>query len=428
MLRAVGDHTDVVYSDAIIGGNLFLKPDFSPERLRCQFYLGDLTMYRQSVVSAIGGARLGVDGAELYDIALRATRTAREVAHVAQPLWKGDGVPLAARWGTPVEDTADAVARVLADHLAATGGGTVDAVGDTGVYRTRRVVSGQPLVSIVIPTRGDRALVRGAERCLVVEALRGAVALSTYQNVEFVVVIDQVAPEDVREELRAIAGERLRLVEWTRPFSFSEKMNVGALHARGEFLLMLNDDIEVITPDWIEAMLALAQRPGAGLVGSMLYFEDDTIQHAGHAYYRLDVTHIGLHSERGAAGPWGGFLLEREVEGVTCACAMIRTQVFLEAGGFSTLLPGNFNDVDLCMKVQGLGYQSYWTPHAELYHFESKSRDPGVAKSEIETAWRRWEHLFWISPLWPTDPHELYRRDAVAVPQSFGGSSHLRVC
>jgi GT2 family glycosyltransferase len=243
---------------------------------------------------------------------------------------------------------------------------------------------------------------------MVVEAVRDVVTASTYRNFEFVVVIDEIASQSVRDELVQIAGERMRFVEWTGPFSFSRKMNVGVLHARGEYVLLLNDDVELISPGWIESLLALAQMPNAGMVGPMLYFEDDTIQHAGHAYYRNDVTHIGLHSERGASGPFDGFLLEREVAGNTGACTLMTKALYLEAGGFSHLLPGNFNDVDLCMKVLSLGYQSYWTPYVELYHFESKSRDPRVAAYEIETAWGRWQHLLWYSPMWPTDPHELF--------------------
>jgi GT2 family glycosyltransferase len=249
------------------------------------------------------------------------------------------------------------------------------------------------------------------QRVMVVEAVRSIMNISTYRNFEFVFVVDATTPAVVQSELRAMAGERATFVQWLEPFSFSRKVNLGVLQARGEFVLILNDDVELITPDWIESMLALAQLPRAGTVGAMLYFEDDKIQHAGHAYYRLNVTHIGLNSERGAAGPFGGFLVEREVAGNTAACCMMTRELFLKAGGFSTLLPGNFNDVDLCLKISTLGYQSYWTPFAELHHFESKSRDPRVSASEVRTTWGRWEHLLYASDLWPTDPHEGFIRE-----------------
>lgn len=404
---AIQSAPDVLYTDELINGTRFFKPVFSPERLRGQFYTGNLSLYRTDLLRSISGVAPDVAGAERYDLALRSAAAAEVVSHVAAAVVDSAPETIERVWTIDEAARLASTRRVLERYLAATGGGTVQHVSED-VNSTRRAVIGTPLVSIVIPTRGTRATVGGVDRCMVVEAVRGIIEKSTYPNIELVVVIDDVAPPEVREELVAIAGEHLRFVEWDQPFTFSGKMNLGVVHARGEFVLLLNDDVEVITPDWIEPMLALAQRPGAGLVGALLYFGDDTIQHAGHAYYRLDVTHIGLHSARAARGPFGGFTVEREVAGVTCACAIMSRDLFFAAGGFSTLLPGNFNDVDLCMKVASLGYQSYFTPHAQLYHFESKSRDPRVAESEIRTAWGRWEHLFWESPSWPTDPHELF--------------------
>ena len=403
--------TSIFYSDerSLGGSHDIMKPVFSPERLRSQFYFGNLTAYRRELIVSLEGIRSGFDGAELYDLALRASVSGGVVEHLREALYS-PGSDAGGAWGTG-QFPETAIREVLKEHLERTGGGRVESVHSSGVFRTHRPVEGEPLVSIVIPTRGGIAEVRGIERCMVIEAVRSVVELSTYENYEFVIVIDDGAPESVYSDLRTLAGDRLTFVQWSQPFSFSAKMNLGVLHASGDYVLLLNDDVEVITPGWIEAMLALAQRPGAGLVGSMLYFEDDTIQHAGHAYYKTDVTHIGLNSERGSVGPGGGFLVEREVDGVTAACAMVSREVFLEAGGFSTLLPGNFNDVDLCMKVSVLGYQSIWTPYAELYHFESKSRDPRVAAYEIRTAWGRWEHRFYDSDYWPDDPHILYKRE-----------------
>lgn len=416
---AISPDAEVIYSDEsrLDGQPTFAKPAFSPERLRSQFYFGNATVYRRSRLNALGGVRQGLDGAELYDLALRVTREVDTVAHVGREMVSSSSPRLEVLWGISLQESDRAVRAVLEEHLGRTGGGVVDGVFESGVHRTHRLVQGEPLISIVIPTRGSTAVVRGVERCMVVEAVKSVVELSTYTNYEFVVVIDDVAGPSVYRDLTEIAGDRIRFVEWSKPFSFSEKMNLGVLHSRGEFVLLLNDDVELITPGWMEALLALAQRPSAGLVGAMLYFEDDTIQHAGHAYYHLDVSHIGLNSQRGASGPAGGFLVEREVAGVTCACALMAKSVFLEAGGFSTLLPGNFNDVDLCMKVASLGYQSYWTPRAELYHFESRSRDPKVSAYEIRTAWNRWEHLFWDSPYWPMNPHELFRSEGEIYTQ-----------
>jgi GT2 family glycosyltransferase len=397
---------DVVYTDEARDGVVLAKPAFSPERLRSQFYLGSLTAYRRSLLESIGGVREGIPGAELYDLALRATRSATAVSHLPGVLAQVTPSPLAAEWTPSPAEVARSTRTVLERHLAATGGGTVTAVGEDGVHATVRPVIGSPLVSIVIPTRGTTTLVRGKERCMVVEAVRGIVELSTYQNLEFVVVVDSVTEAGVRRQLAQIGGARLRFVEWSAPFSFSGKMNLGVLHAAGEFVLLLNDDVELISPGWIEPMLALAQRPQAGMVGTMLYFDDDTIQHAGHTYDFPHFTHIGMHAPRGSGGPNSGFLVEREVDGVTAASALIAKAAFLEVGGFSNLLPGNFNDVDLCMKLNARGYQNYWTPRAELYHFESRSRNPRVGKSELETLWRRWRSATTNGPFWASDSNE----------------------
>jgi GT2 family glycosyltransferase len=403
---------DVAYTDESTdsGRSVIRKPVFSPEWLRNQDYFGNLTLFRRSLVQSIGGFEAGLPGAEIYDLTLRATVRARSVERLSEILVATSGEGLRAAWPVDESVAAESTRAALARHLAETAGGTVREVRSSGIHDTRRQVEGEPLVSIIIPTRGDTAEVHGQSRCMVVEAVRSILALTTYRNYEFVIVIDDVAPAEVADDLIAVAGDRLRLVHWDRPFSFSEKMNLGVLHSRGEYLLFLNDDVEVISPEWLTALLALGQRPNAGMVGAMLYFEDDRIQHAGHAYYKLDVTHIGLDSERGAAGPNGAFLIEREVDGVTAACALLGRDVFFEVGGFSTRLPGNFNDVDLCMKITTRGYQNYWTPHAELYHYESKSRDPKVSTYELNTAWGRWEHLFYDSPHWPDDPHKLYRK------------------
>lgn len=395
---------DMIYTDELSGSRMVLKPVYSPERHRSQPYLGSLVVYRRDFLEAIGGVSAHYIGAELFELALRGARSAGRIERIAEVGISTDRL-------RPAYASFPSAQRALQEHLALTGGGSIESMGEN-LAHSRRPIYGNPLVSIVIPTRGDSAVVRGAERCMVVEAIRSIELTATYKHLEYVVIADKETPEETLRDIRDLLGNRLRLISWNAPFSFSGKMNLGVVHSTGDFVLMLNDDVEVISPDFIESMMALAQLPRAGIVGAMLYFEDDTIQHAGHAYYRSDVTHIGLHSERGAEGPSSGFLVEREADGVTAACALMPRAVFFEAGGFTTLLPGNFNDVDLCMKIKMLGYQAYWTPHAELYHFESKSRDPRVAAYEIERAWGRWEDRFWNSDYWPEDPHTIYLADS----------------
>ena len=399
---------DVVYGNSLKAGGSrsqreILRPALSPERLRCQFYWGDFVLIRRELFSALRGLNPSLPGAELYDLMLRAVRHGARVSRIeaALTITRGnqhtrEGLK-AVEW--PIAKKS--LTTVLEQHLTATGGGTVISVGEDGVHQTVRNVVGNPLVSIVIPTRGVFATIEGREQSFLLDAIASIQEKSTYSNIEYVIVADDIADEEILTDLRRLAGDKLRMVQWDKPFNFSDKVNLGAVHASGEYLLILNDDVTVITPDWIERLLALAQRPGAGMAGAMLYFDDDTIQHAGHAYYLGEASHVGLDMPRGSAGPLDGYRVEREIAGVTAACALMPTNVFFEAGGFTGLLPGNFNDVDLCMKVTWLGYDIYWTPHAELYHFESKTRDATVMGFEVDVNWGRWAYRMHDAAYWP---------------------------
>ena len=399
----LADHPEstVLYGDASFGkgraAGYLATPIYSPERLRCQYYYGDVVVYRRQFFVELGGLDRELPGAEQYDLALRASRASDAVQHVRAPLFETADEPV-----TRLDPVAlDSTTTALETHLAATGGGEVRSVGVDGVHDTRRLVVGEPLISIVIPSRGIHSVIDGESRCYVLDAVRSIVEKSTYTNVEFVIVLDTVAEPEVIAELRLILGDRFIQVDWDKPFNFSDKVNLGVVHSHGEFVLLLNDDVQVITPTWLESLLALVQLPGAGMSGAMLYYADETIQHGGHHYYENDASHIGLDAPRGDAGPLQGYRVEREVSGVTAACAMMPKAVFEEVGGLSNLLPGNFNDVDLCMKTTWLGHSIYWTPHAELYHFESKTRDASVHHFEVDVAWGRWGFRMHDPKYWP---------------------------
>lgn len=402
-LLASNPDLDILYCDEaqeLDSGqlNIFAKPVFSPERLRCQFYFGSVVVYRTAVLRAIGGLRSELGGTALYDLALRASRMARDVVHSDEVLFLTERAP---RLGAISEAEVQNTRRALEEHLAETGGGIVESIGLSGVHVTARPVQGEPLVSIVIPTRGLWTGERDERASYLLRAVRSIISKSTYRNLEFVIVYDSVAESSILDDLRNELGDSLTLVEWTKSFNFSDKINLGVIRSKGEYLLILNDDVEVITPGWIEPMLSLAQLPKAGMSGCMLYYEDETIQHAGHGYWRGDATHIGMFMPRGSAGPLRGYLVEREVRGVTAACALMPRGVYFEVGGMTSLLPGNFNDVDLCMKVTTAGHDIYWTPRAELYHYESKTRNASVRKYEVDVAWGRWGSRMHDPRYWP---------------------------
>ena len=387
---------------------VFRKPDYSPERLRGQMYFGHLTVYRRALLLQIGGLRTGYDGSQDYDLALRAVEVARSVVHVPYVAyhWRIHDASVSHRPDN--EAVFDAARRALADHLARTGvDGRIEQVHEVGVYRTRRTLPSPPPVSILLPTKGSRGPVRGTDTTLVLHAVESVVNRSSYPDYEIVVLADDVMPESVADDLVAIAGPRLRIVPFSGPFNFSRKINHGALEAANELLLLLNDDIEIITPDWIETMVGAVQPDDVGMVGAKLLYEDDTVQHAGLVYENFELWHVGARTPGWWPGPSADFLLDREVSGVTGACALVKRSVFVEVGGLSLELPIAFNDVDLSLKMTGAGYRIVYTPHARLYHFESMTRERYVTATEVTTFRNRWHHRLAEDPFWKHAPDDV---------------------
>ena len=248
--------------------------------------------------------------------------------------------------------------------------------------------------------------------------MRSIVATSTYPNYEIVVVADTATPADAIAEIEADGGDRLRVVPFDRPFNFSEKINVGAVHSRGEHLVFLNDDIEVNTPNWIERMVMYSSIPEVGAVGGLLLLEDGRIQHAGvgfegglpgHPYY-------GYH--RGVPGYANAVRIARDLLAVTGACLMTRRDIFEEVGGLSTTFPINYNDVDYCLKQVARGRRVVYDPDLVMTHFESSSRSSDVAEWEKAQLLSRWA---WLDHLEPPAPTPTSATRSPARPPSSSG-------
>jgi O-antigen biosynthesis protein len=370
----------------------FYKPDWSPERLRSQNYCCHLSVLRRRVVDEVGRFRPGFDGSQDYDLILRVSEQARHVHHIPRTLYHWRRLPTSAAASTSAKPYAyDAGRRAIQEHCDRIG---IDAVVEEqdppGTYRVRRKVHGDPLVSIIIPTCGSRGRVWGVERDYVVGAVQSVLEQATHTNVEFVIVADDTTPAPVIAALERLAGDRLKVVWYDRPFNFSEKINLGRQYADGEFLLLLNDDIELISRDFIEVMVGIAQDADVGSVGAKLLFSDGTLQHAGHVY-NGDPYHIFFKWHGSEIGPSSMLKIARECIGVTAACLVIRPEVFDAVGGLSTEFASNFNDVDFALKLRRAGFRNVWTPYAELYHFESVTRDPTVTPEEYALLRRRWD-------------------------------------
>lgn len=403
---ATGVLPDLLYSDNDLVApdgrhwSPFLKPDFSPERLRAQNYIVHLSVLRKAAVDAVGGFRDGYDGAQDHDLVLRVTERADSVVHVPRILYHWRQAPTSVSTGDTKPWAFDAGVRAVADHCKRVGiDATVERSQIDGCYRVRRRLTSTPLVSVVIPTRGGVNRVWGEQRCFVVEAVRSIIEKSTYQNLEFVVVYDDTTPDSVVWTLQDLAPERMVLVRYDKAFNFSEKMNLGVAASRGEHVLLLNDDTELIDPDSIEVLVAHLQHDDVGMVGAKLLFADGTVQHGGHVYIAHPVhLLVGWPGDSGGPGPLRPLALERETSGVTAAVAMMRRSVYDELGGFSMDLPLNYNDVDLCLKVTQAGYRIIWTPWSTWYHFESQTREAVVLDSEIAYIEQRWGHVMRPDP------------------------------
>ena len=396
---ATDPEIDYVYSDEDklgAGGeiyDLFRKPDWSPERLRAQMYTSHLSVLRTTLVREVGGFHTGFDGSQDHDLVLRVTERARRVVHIPEVLYHWRVVPGSAAGDADAKPYAWlAGQRAVQAHMDRLGYRAEVNLGTvTGTYSIRRFLDPEVLVSVVIPTRGTSGHVWGQRRCFVVEAVRSVLAHTRHQMLEIVVVFDTGTPAEVLDELRVVAGDRLVLEEYTAPFNFSEKCNVGFLASHGDVVIMLNDDVEVTSDDFIEQLAAPLEEPDVGMTGARLLFSDSTLQHAGHAYHGNDMTHPFHGVPNGDVGYLGVLAVNRETSGLTAACVALRRDTYERVGGFCELLPANFNDVDFSLKIRAAGLRNVWLAHVVLFHFESRSRIPSVSQWEIDLIMKRWD-------------------------------------
>jgi GT2 family glycosyltransferase len=372
----------------------FFKPNWSPERMRSQMYTCHMSVLRRSLVEEVGGFDPDFEGSQDWDLVLKVTERARAIVHVPRILYHWRTLATsAASGGDAVKPYAfEAGGRAVQAHCERIGFPAeveIDAE-DSGILHLRPRLERQPPVSIVIPTNGQIREVRYEQKVLVVNCVRSILEHSTYENFEIVCVFDEGTLPVILQELRDVAGDRLRLVEFKGPFDFAAKINQGVVRSEGEHVLLLNDDIEITTPDWIERMVMYSGLDGVGAVGARLLWSDGRLQHAGVGF------DDGLpgHLYYGFAGDFRGYanavLIARNCLAVTAACLMSPKSVFEEVGGMTKLLPDNFNDVDYCLKVHAAGHRIVYDPDTILLHFESSTREPEVKLWEEQRLLARW--------------------------------------
>jgi glycosyltransferase involved in cell wall biosynthesis len=278
----------------------------------------------------------------------------------------------------------------LAQRLKRTGRqGRIEPIGTPrGGYRINPVLARRPLVSIVIPTAAKSVMIEGKKRDLIAACVKSIVDKSTYRNIEFIIVDNgDLAPE----RLSHAKDVPVRCVTYLdRQLNISKKMNMGAACAAGEFLLLLNDDTEIISPDWIERLLFHFEKPHAGLVGGKLLYPDKTIQHAGVVVVHGHPDHVSRGEPRDFDGYFFSGCAVRNYQAVTGAMSLIPASLYRNLGGYEEHMPLTFNDIDLSMKVWDAGYTVIFDPDVELFHFEGKSATNSYNFDDRDSFYGRW--------------------------------------
>ena len=370
---------DMIYSDEDkiseddIRHMPFFKPDWSPDTFLSQMYSGHLGVYRTDLIRRIGGFRIGFEGSQDYDLVLRFTEKTSHIYHIPKILY---------HWRTIQGSTARAADSKNYAYIAAKNaiqealdrrgeGGQVDIVPNRhGQYRVRYPVRGNPFVSIIIPTRDNGP---SLEKCL-----SSIFRKTTYPFFEVLIVDNgsvQREVKDLFDRWKTLEGDRIRVVSVDIPFNYSRLNNEGVRHSRGDILVLLNDDIEVISDNWLEEMAGQARRESVGAVSAVLLYPDDTIQHAGLI---LGVGGVANHSHKYAPasspGYFGRLLISANYAAVTGACMMVTKERYLNIGGLDEELAVAYNDVDFCLRLLRKGYRNIVLSHVRLYHHESRSR------------------------------------------------------
>jgi glycosyltransferase involved in cell wall biosynthesis len=384
----------------------YYKPDWSPELLRGQNLISHLGVYRTVMVRQVGGFREGFEGSQDYDLALRVVEATEphRIRHIPHVLYHWRAIAGSAARGVEEKPyTHGAARRAVQEHLDRSGlQATCEPAPHLRYHQRIRYALPEPHphVTIIIPTRDHADMLT---RCV-----RSVTSRSTYDGYDIVIVDNgSVEAETLAclDQLRHDA--RFSILRVDEPFNFSRLNNLAAARARGSVLCFLNNDTEVISPDWLEEMVSLAVQKDVGAVGAMLYYPDDTVQHAGVI---LGLGGVAAHAHsrlpRGAPGNYGRAALTQALCAVTAACLVVRKSVFDEAGGFDEQLGVAYNDVDLCLRLRERGLRNVWTPFAELYHFESVSRGRDTA-GDVRPGFlieSRLMHERW-GPLLAADPY-----------------------
>ena len=351
--------------------NIHYKPDFAIDNLRAVNYICHLSIFSKELLDKVGKFRSEYDGSQDHDMILRLTEQAKCIIHIPKVLYYWRAHPQSVAQNISSKSyAADAGKKAVRDSLARQG---IKAELESStilptIYRIKYEVTTKGKVSIIIPNKDHLA---DLKLCI-----QSILERTTYPNYEIVIVDNGSTDSALFEYYETLKKHpNIQVCSLDIPFNYSKLNNFAITHATGEYYLLLNNDIEILTPNWLEEMLMYAQRDDVGAVGAMLYYPDNSVQHAGvivgvggvacHAFCRFDKNDTGY---------MGRMHFAQNLSAVTAACMMVKASVWHEVEGLDEDFKVAFNDIDLCMKIRKAGYLIVWTPYAEAYHYESKSR------------------------------------------------------
>ncbi len=353
---------------------MHFKPDYAIDNLRANNYICHFSMFDKKLLEGTELYRTKFDGSQDHDMILRLTDKARNVVHVPKLLyyWRQHAGSVSS--GVEAKPYVVESARgAVADHLRRHGFANFKITSTRAfetIFKITYEIIGEPKISIIIPNKDH---VEDLRRCIT-----SIIEKSTYDNYEIIVVENNSETREIFAYYEELANNpAVKIITYKGDFNYSAINNLGVSEASGEYVLLLNNDIQIITVNWMEELLMYAQRPDVGAVGAKLYYPDKTIQHAGVVIglgAHRTAGHVHYRQKRENLGYMGRLCYAQNMSAVTGACLLVKKALYEEAGGLDESFAVSLNDVDFCLKLRRLGYLNVFTPFAEAYHYESASR------------------------------------------------------
>ena len=409
MVKAITEKkADMIYTDEdeiSADGKHYSDPEFKPDfnlfRLRENNYIGQFWAIRKEILEQAGKFDPEYDGAQDYDMLLRCSEQAENIVHIPKILchsMKAENLITEEQ----EKKNWEAGRKALEEHYRrAEVSATAELADKKGWYRSHLTISGEPMISVIIPSKDH---INDLELCI-----SSIEEKTTWKNYEIIIVENNSVEKETFVYYETLKNRypNVRILTWKKEFNYSAINNFAAAHAKGEYLLFLNNDVKSINPDWLEEMLGVCQRPEVGGVGAKLIYPDNTIQHAGCVIGMGGIAgHMFVDMPADRTGYLHKASLLQDMSAVTAACLLMKKEVFEQAGGFTEELAVAFNDVDLCLKVRKNGYLIVYDPYAKLYHMESKTRGAEDSKEKVRRFQTEIEYMrcHWIDILKNGDP------------------------